>query len=220
VSLWYQSQGWVGWVQSFRIIKTNIPKIGREYYVYVVCYYFDIWYTSQNYSIIKKEILAIVLCIHKFQNDLLNQEFIICVEYEEFPAEIPQNLKRLTPAEKGKAKVNEYEEFPAEILQKIPQKDDNNIASKQIFTKFKVILSSLNYFDFKIEYIKRESNSIPDFLTHDLFSGKMNKPDRSKIQNHGDYAIKQSSQNNPSFTSPTNVVPIQNKFTVLGSFPP
>jgi flagellar motor switch protein FliG len=33
-----------------------------------------------------------------------------------------QNPKRLTPAEKGKAKVNEYEEFPAEIQQKIPQR--------------------------------------------------------------------------------------------------
>jgi len=43
-------------------------------------------------------------------------------KYKEFPAEIPQNPKRLTPAEKGKAKVNEYEEFPAEILQKIPQR--------------------------------------------------------------------------------------------------
>jgi hypothetical protein len=101
--------------------------------------------------------------------------------------------------------MNEYKEFPAEILQKISQKDDNNIASKQIFTKWQVILSSINYFDFKIEYIKKESNSIPDFLTHYLFSGKMNKPDRSKIQNPGDYAIKQSSQNNPSFTSPLRI---------------
>jgi hypothetical protein len=33
-----------------------------------------------------------------------------------------QNPKRLTPAEKAKAKVNEYEEFPAEIQQKIPQR--------------------------------------------------------------------------------------------------
>jgi hypothetical protein len=33
-----------------------------------------------------------------------------------------QNPKRLTPAEKGKVKVNEYEEFPAEILQKTPQR--------------------------------------------------------------------------------------------------
>jgi len=70
---------------TFRIIKTNIPKIGREYYVYVVCYnfdyYFGIWYTPQNYSIIKKEILAIVLC---FQIILLNcfksLSFIICFQ--------------------------------------------------------------------------------------------------------------------------------------------
>jgi predicted transcriptional regulator len=33
-----------------------------------------------------------------------------------------QNPKHLTPAEKGKAKVNEYEEFSAEIQQKIPQR--------------------------------------------------------------------------------------------------
>jgi hypothetical protein len=33
-----------------------------------------------------------------------------------------QNPKRLTPAEKGKAKMNEYEEFPVEIQQKIPQR--------------------------------------------------------------------------------------------------
>jgi hypothetical protein len=49
----------------------------------------------------------------------------------------------------------------------------------------------------------------------------MNKPDRSKIQNPGDYAInKQSSQNNLSFTSPTNIIPTLNKLTVLGNFPP
>jgi hypothetical protein len=50
----------------------------------------------------------------------------------------------------------------------------------------------------------------------------MNKPDRSKIQNLGDYAMnKQSSSTNPSFTSPSmNIVPTQNKFTVLGNFPP
>jgi hypothetical protein len=46
--------------------------------------------------------------------------------------------------------MNEYKEFPAEILQKIPQKDDNNIASKQIFTKWQVILSSLNYLKLNI----------------------------------------------------------------------
>jgi hypothetical protein len=41
---------------------------------------FGIWNTvQQNRSIIKKEILAIISYIHKFQNDLLNQEFLVCV---------------------------------------------------------------------------------------------------------------------------------------------
>jgi hypothetical protein len=50
----------------------------------------------------------------------------------------------------------------------------------------------------------------------------MNKLDRSKIQNPGDYAMnKESSSTNTSFTSPSmNIVPTQNKITVLGNFPP
>jgi hypothetical protein len=49
----------------------------------------------------------------------------------------------------------------------------------------------------------------------------MNKPDRSKIQNPGDYAMNKESSNNPSFTSPSmNNIPSQNRFTILGNFPP
>ena len=33
-----------------------------------------------NYSTIKKEILSIVLCISKFQSDLLNQKFLIRID--------------------------------------------------------------------------------------------------------------------------------------------
>ena len=33
-----------------------------------------------NYSTIKKEILSIVLCISKFQDDLLNQKFLVRVD--------------------------------------------------------------------------------------------------------------------------------------------
>jgi hypothetical protein len=49
----------------------------------------------------------------------------------------------------------------------------------------------------------------------------MSKPDKSKIQNPGDYAMnKQLSQNNHSLiTSSMNTFPTQNKFTVLGNFP-
>ena len=43
-----------------------------------------IWTPTQiNYSTIKKEILSIVLCISKFQSDLLNPKFLIridCIE--------------------------------------------------------------------------------------------------------------------------------------------
>ena len=33
-----------------------------------------------NYSIVKKEILAIVLCIQKFQSDVFNKKFILRVD--------------------------------------------------------------------------------------------------------------------------------------------
>lgn len=36
--------------------------------------------TQKNYSTIKKELLAIVLCISKFQSDLLNQEFLLRID--------------------------------------------------------------------------------------------------------------------------------------------
>ena len=39
------------------------------------------------------------------------------------------------------------------------------IASKHIFARWQAILSN---FDFQIEYIKGENNSIPDFLTREF----------------------------------------------------
>ena len=89
--------------------------------------------TQQNYSTIKKEILSIILCISKFQNDLFNQKFLIRVNYK--------NAK------------------------KVLQKDVQNLVSKQSFARWQAILS---VFDFDIEYIKGETNSIPDFLTHEF----------------------------------------------------
>ena len=47
----------------------------------------------------------------------------------------------------------------------ILQKDIKNIASKQIFAKWQAILSN---FDFQIEYIKGENNSIPNFLSREF----------------------------------------------------
>ena len=47
----------------------------------IVHFYFGIWNNAQlNYSTIKKEILSIVLCISKFQTDLLNQKFLLRID--------------------------------------------------------------------------------------------------------------------------------------------
>ena len=44
----------------------------------IVRFYSGIWNIAQlNCSTIKKEILSIVLCISKFQSDLLNQKFLL-----------------------------------------------------------------------------------------------------------------------------------------------
>ena len=54
----------------------------------------------------------------------------------------------------------------------ILQKDVKNLVSKQIFARWQAILSA---FDFDIEFIKSESNSIPIFLTREFLQGKSDK---------------------------------------------
>ena len=104
----------------------------------LVRYYSGTWNSAQkNYSTIKKEVLAIVLCITKFQDDLVNKEFLLRVDCK----------------------------YAKEIL----QKDVKNIVSKQIFARWQALLSS---FDFQIEFIKGENNSLPDYLTREFLQGK------------------------------------------------
>ena len=70
-------------IDAFKIVETNASDIGYggflkqrvslESFEQIVRFYFGIWNNAQlNYSTIKKEILSIVLCISKFQSDLLN----------------------------------------------------------------------------------------------------------------------------------------------------
>jgi len=49
------------------------------------------------------------------------------------------------------------------------QKDVKNLVSKQIFVRWQAILS---VFDFEIDFIKGEGNSIPNFLTREFLKGK------------------------------------------------
>ncbi|GAV59793.1 hypothetical protein CFOL_v3_03324, partial [Cephalotus follicularis] len=92
--------------------------------------------TQLNYATIKKEILAIVLCIKKFQSDLLNQNFLIRVDCVAVSSILTKNV--------------------------------NNLASKQFFARWQGILSS---FDFSIQHISCDTNSLPDYLTHEFLQG-------------------------------------------------
>ena len=51
------------------------------------------------------------------------------------------------------------------------QKDVKNLASKQIFARWQAILS---IFDFEIEFIKGDSNFVPDFLTREFLQNRYN----------------------------------------------
>ena len=102
----------------------------------LICYTSKLWNeTQQNYSTVKKEILAIVLCVQKFQSDILNQKFLIRVD--------------------------------CKAAKEILLKDIKNLVSKQIFARWQAILS---IFDFEIEYIKGEHNSLPDFLSREFLA--------------------------------------------------
>ncbi|GAV76204.1 hypothetical protein CFOL_v3_24870, partial [Cephalotus follicularis] len=66
---------------AFKIVKIDVSDIGyRGILKQLVQYTSGTWNNVQkNYATIKKEILAIVLCVQKFQSDLLNQKFLIRV---------------------------------------------------------------------------------------------------------------------------------------------
>ena len=75
-------------VGAFKIVETDASDIGYDGILkqrvsprsleQIVRFYSGIWNNAQlNYSTIQKEILSIVLCISKFQSDLLNQKFLL-----------------------------------------------------------------------------------------------------------------------------------------------
>ena len=92
--------------------------------------------TQLNYSTVKKEMLAILKCLFKFQDDLLNQNFLLRID--------------------------------CSSAKEIIEKDVKNLVAKQQFARWQALLS---IFDFQIEYIKGESNSLPDYLTREFLQG-------------------------------------------------
>ena len=57
------------------VLKQVCPTSSKEQ---IVRYHSGIWHSvQQKYSTVKMEILSIVLCLLKFQDDLFNKEFLV-----------------------------------------------------------------------------------------------------------------------------------------------
>jgi hypothetical protein len=78
-------------INSFKIVETDASDIGYGGILkqkispdspeQIVRFHSGVWNKAQNnYSTIKKEILSIVLCIDKFQTDLINKKFLIRID--------------------------------------------------------------------------------------------------------------------------------------------
>ena len=62
----------------------------------IVIFHSSSWITTQqNYSTIKKEILFIILCVSKFQNDLFNQKFLIRVDCKSAKEVLQKDVENL-----------------------------------------------------------------------------------------------------------------------------
>ena len=80
--------------------------------------------------------LSVVKYISEFQDNLLNQTFLLRVD--------------------------------CSAVKQVIKKDIKNKTSKQIFARWQ---AELSYFDFDIEYIKGEFNSLPNFLIREFLQG-------------------------------------------------
>ena len=62
----------------------------------IIKYHSGAWNeTQQKYSTVKKEILSIVLCVSKFQNDLINKTFILRVDCKSAKEILEKDIKNI-----------------------------------------------------------------------------------------------------------------------------
>lgn len=89
---------------SFKIVETDASDIGyggilkQEHHgkTTLVRFTSGIWQGARkNYSTVKKEILSIVLCIQKFESDLLNQKFLLRVDCKSAKDIIEKDVKNI-----------------------------------------------------------------------------------------------------------------------------
>jgi len=90
--------------QAFKIVEIDASDIGYDGILkqrvhdqeHVIAYTSKHWNSAQlKYSTVKKEVLAIVLCISKFQSDLLNQKFLIRVDCKSAKDILQKDVKNL-----------------------------------------------------------------------------------------------------------------------------
>jgi hypothetical protein len=75
------------------VLKQILPGMEKEQ---VVRYYSGTWNPAQlNYSTIKKEILSIVLCITKFQDDLFSKTFLLKTDCKAAQSVLQKDVKNL-----------------------------------------------------------------------------------------------------------------------------
>ena len=93
-------------INAFKIVETDAFDIGYSGILkqrvspdsseQIVHFYSGIWNTAQlNYSTIKKDILSIVLCISKFQSDLLNQKFLLRIDCKSVKYVIEKDVENI-----------------------------------------------------------------------------------------------------------------------------
>ena len=89
---------------AFKFVETDASDIGYggilkqkiDTQEKLVRYTSGTWNNAQlNYNTIKKEILSIVLCISKFQDDLLNQEFLLRVDCLSAKSVLQKDVKNI-----------------------------------------------------------------------------------------------------------------------------
>ena len=62
----------------------------------IIKYHSGIWNSAQEkYSTIKKEVLSIVLCIQKFQHDLINKQFLLRVDCKSAKEVLEKDVKNI-----------------------------------------------------------------------------------------------------------------------------
>ncbi|KAG5010323.1 hypothetical protein JHK87_018838 [Glycine soja] len=137
--------------------KMENPKQKIKYYSYytrihgqdhVIAYTSKHWNSAQlKYPTAKKEVLAIVLCIFKFQSDLLNQNFLIRVDYKSAKDILQKDVKNLAskPIFARWRAISSVFDFDIEYIKDLTPKPSNNYVSKNKF--FNVLQMEPEYWD-------------------------------------------------------------------------